>query len=77
MTRLEEILTKYSLTRENTTQYIDAVLRMNRTEAANEIDVSTDTIHRYKRAFEQMNTQERLFLISTLTQEKLLAEFIK
>ena len=69
-----EILDKYGLTRETVTEYIDAITRMNQTQAAEELSVSRDTINRYKKQFSKMDAQERLHLISSLTQEKLLSE---
>ncbi|KAB7514620.1 hypothetical protein DM867_05740 [Halosegnis rubeus] len=72
MTTTTEILDKYGLTRETVTKYIDAITRMNQTQTAEELDVSRDTINRYKKQFAEMDAQERLHLISSLTQEKLL-----
>jgi DNA-binding XRE family transcriptional regulator len=69
---LDEILSKYSLTRDTAAQYIDAITRMNQTQAANQLDVSRDTINRYKKAFSKMDAQERLQLISSLAHDKLL-----
>jgi hypothetical protein len=74
MTGTERILKKYGLTRETVTQYIDAITRSNQTQAAEELNVSRDTINRYKKQFSKMDAQERLHLISSLTQEKLLSE---
>jgi DNA-binding CsgD family transcriptional regulator len=74
MTTTVEILYKYGLTRETVTQYIDAITRSNQTQAAEELNVSRDTINRYKKQFSKMDAQERLHLISSLTQEKLLSE---
>lgn len=70
MTDVDELLSKYGLTRDNATEYIDAVIRMNLTQSAKEIGVSTDTVHRYKRAFRQMESEERAYLIATLFNEK-------
>lgn len=67
-----DVLKEYGLTRETATNYIDAITRSNQTQTAEELDVSRDTINRYKNAFSEMNAQERLLLISSLTQEKLL-----
>ena len=69
---VDTILEKYGLTRDIAKQYIDAITRMNQTKTAEELDVSRDTINRYKHAFNQMKPSERLLLISTLTQERLL-----
>ena len=70
MTATERILKEYGLTRETVTEYIDAITRMNQTQTAEELDVSRDTINRYKKQFSKMDAQERLHLISSLTQEK-------
>jgi len=68
----QTILEEYGLTRETTSKYIDAITRSNQTQTAEELEVSRDTINRYKNAFSKMKTEERLLLISTLTQDKLL-----
>jgi hypothetical protein len=73
----EQILTKYSITRETAAQYIDAITRSNQTQTAEELQVSRDTINRYKNAFSEMNAQERLLLITTLTQENLFNQATK
>ncbi|WP_336328305.1 hypothetical protein [Halovenus sp. HT40] len=68
----QTVLEEYGLSRETAAKYIDAITRSNQTQTAEELNVSRDTINRYKNAFSEMNAQERLLLISTLTQEKLL-----
>ena len=68
----QTVLEEYGLSRETAAKYVDAITRSNQTQTAEELDVSRDTINRYKNAFAEMNAQERLLLISTLTQEKLL-----
>ena len=70
--KVDQILEKYGIAKDTTTQYIDAITRSNQTEAAEELDVSRDTINRYKKAFSSMDPVERLQLISTLAQNKLL-----
>jgi len=70
--KVDEILEKYSLTRENVVAYIDAIVRSNQTDTAEAMSVSRDTVNRYKKAFGSMSEQERLLVVSTLTQEKLL-----
>jgi len=70
----EEILDRYNLDRETAANYIDAITRMNQSEAADETGVSRQTTNRYKNAFQKMNAHERLLLISTLTQDKLLQQ---
>lgn len=68
----QTVLEEYGLSRETAGKYVDAITRSNQTQTAEELNVSRDTINRYKNAFSEMNAQERLLLISTLTQEKLL-----
>ena len=68
------VLDEYGLTRETAAKYVDAITRSNQTQTAEELNVSRDTINRYKNAFSEMDAQERLLLISSLTQEKLLSE---
>ena len=70
----QTILEEHGLTRENAVKYVDAITQMNQTQTAEELGVSRDTVHRYKNAFQKMNPQERLLLISSLTQERLLEQ---
>ncbi len=74
MTSVDNILTKYSLTRDTAAKYVDAITQMNQTETAEALDVSRDTINRYKNLFRDMNKQERALLIASLTQDKLLEQ---
>ena len=69
---LNQILEKYGLTRRTTTEYIDAITRMNQTQTADELNVSRDTINRYKNAFAEMSQRERTLLITSLAQDQLL-----
>jgi len=71
------VLEEYGLTRETAAKYVDAITRSNQTQTAEELDVSRDTINRYKKQFAEMDAQERLLLISNLTQEKLLNQSTK
>jgi len=73
----QTVLEEYGLSRETAAKYVDAITRSNQTQTAKELDVSRDTITRYKNAFREMDAQERLLLISTLTQEKLLDQATK
>jgi DNA-binding XRE family transcriptional regulator len=73
----QTVLEEYGLSRETAAKYVDAITRSNQTQTADELDVSRDTINRYKNAFRKMNAQERLLLISTLTQEKLVESITK
>jgi len=69
MTTVNDLLDQYGLTRDTATAYIDAITRLNQTETADELDVSRDTIHRYKNEFADMTGKERAFLIVTLFDE--------
>lgn len=70
----DQILSKYSLTRENAAAYIDTITRKNQSQTAEEIGVSRDTISRYKREFSEMTDEERAQVIASLIQEKFLEE---
>lgn len=70
----DNLLQKYSLTRDTATQYIDAITRKNQSQTAEELDVSRDTINRYKNAFSEMKSHERTLIITALLQEKYLQE---
>ncbi|WP_181685071.1 helix-turn-helix domain-containing protein [Halorhabdus salina] len=71
---VDKILNRYNLKRKNAARYIDAITRLNQTQTAEETGVSRQTVSRYKNAFQEMTRQERLLLIATLTQEKLLEQ---
>lgn len=73
-TYVDELLDDYGLTKANTVKYIDAIVRLNQTKTAEEIEISRRQISRYKDAFQQMTPQERLTVISALAQEHLLAD---
>ena len=75
--KIQTILEEYGLSRQNAGNYVDAITRMNQTQTAEELGVSRDTVNRYKNAFEKMTAQERLLLISSLTQEKLLEQVLE
>lgn len=70
MTDLDDLLQQYGLTRENAVAYIDAIVRRNQSETAEEMEVSRQTINRYKRAFQAMTAEERAFLIASLFDER-------
>jgi len=68
----QTVLEEYGLSRETAQEYIDAITRMNQTQTAEELDVSRDTVNRYKNAFAEMSPRERILLIASLAQDKLL-----
>jgi len=70
MTDLDDLLSSYGLTRDTAIAYIDAIVRSNQTETADELNVSRDTVNRYKKAFREMSGEERAFIISVLFTER-------
>ena len=69
MPNVDDILESYGLTRATAIDYIRFIVGCNQTEAARRIDVSRDTINRYKKAFNKMTETERTFLIYTLMED--------
>jgi hypothetical protein len=69
---VDNILNRYNLTRETARQYIDAIIQLNQSQAADEAQVSRQTINTYKNAFQQMTETDRAALISSLAHETLL-----
>ncbi|WP_337652334.1 hypothetical protein [Halomontanus rarus] len=62
---------EHGLTRENAAKYVAWSPCFNRKELAEEMQLSEDSIFRYKRAFAEMSAVERLQVISVLSQELL------
>jgi len=71
---VDDILEEYSLTRATAADYIDAITHLNQTQTADEINVSRDTVNRYKNTFNNMTENERALIITTLLHEKLLKQ---
>lgn len=46
--------------------YLDAIIRMNQTDAAQEMEMSKDTVNRYKHKFREMTPKERNLKIAQL-----------
>lgn len=70
MTELDDLLDRYGLDRDTVTAYIDAIVRSNQTETAEELQVSRDTVNRYKNAFHEMTQEERAFVIAAVFDER-------
>lgn len=70
VTAVDDLLEKYSLTRDNAAAYIDAIVRMNQSETADEVELTRQTVNRYKNAFAQMEAEERAFLVASLFDER-------
>lgn len=66
MSSAEEILQSYGLKRETAVRYLDAIVRSNQTQTAEEIGMTRHTVNRYKNAFQEMTGEERAFVIFTL-----------
>ncbi|ESS05706.1 MAG: hypothetical protein A07HB70_02186 [uncultured archaeon A07HB70] len=49
--RPRDVLFKYSLTEKVAAAYINTIIRMNQTQTAEALDVSRDTVNRYKNVF--------------------------
>lgn len=70
MAKVDDLLSKYSLTREDARAYIDAIVRLNQSQTADEIDVHRKTVENYKNRFTEMSEEERAFLIAALFDER-------
>jgi transcriptional regulator with XRE-family HTH domain len=70
MTAVDDLLEKYSLTRDNAAAYIDAIVRMNQSETAEAVGLTRQTVNRYKKAFAEMDAEERAFLMASLLDER-------
>lgn len=69
---VDEILQRYSLTRDTARKYIDAIVQQNQSQAADDADISRRTVNTYQRAFHDMTDLERAALISALAHDNLL-----
>lgn len=76
MSLVEDLLQKYSLNRETAEKYIDATVRLNQVETAEEISVSREWVRQYKNKFQEMKPMERALLISELMEERFKKEVI-
>jgi predicted DNA-binding protein (UPF0251 family) len=70
VTKVDELLDEYSLTRENARAYVDAIVRLNQTKAADEMGVHRKTVENYKNRFAEMSEEERAFVIAALFDER-------
>lgn len=70
MTTVDDLLEKYSMTRDNAAAYIDAIVRMNQTETAEATGLTRQTVNRYKKALAAMDAEERAFLVASLFDER-------
>lgn len=77
MTLVEDLLQKYSLDRETAEKYVDATVRLNQVETAEEIGVSREWVRQYKNKFQEMEPMERALLISELMKERFKKEVVR
>jgi DNA-binding XRE family transcriptional regulator len=70
VTSVDELLSSYSVSRDTAIAYVDAIVRMNQTDCAEEIGVTRPTVNRFKKAFANMSDEERAFLIASLFDER-------
>ena len=66
---VEQIIRDHRLTPENVKQYVARGLAYNRKEVAQDMQVSRDTVFRYKRAFAEMDVVTRLRLMEWAVSE--------
>lgn len=69
--KVDRILQRYGITREQADEYIDAIVRMNQKDAAGEIGVTRRTVNqRYQKAFADMTPAERDLVRLSLAEER-------
>jgi predicted DNA-binding protein (UPF0251 family) len=69
---VDKILDRYNLTKDYARSYIDVIVHLNQSQAAEEAGISRETVRKYKKAFHQMTDTERAAVISALAQEILI-----
>lgn len=65
-----ESVREYGLTPENAAKFVLLSPAYNRKELAEEMEISVDTAHRYRRAFQEMDIMERASIIGALAIDK-------
>lgn len=70
MDSIDKILTEYQLRRETAAKIITNSMRFNWVDLADEIGVSEDTVHNYRRAFLEMSEAERLRVTAVLAHDR-------
>lgn len=66
---VDQILRDHGLTRENAKQYICRSPAYNRQDIAEDMELSQETVHRYKREFQEMDAVTRSRIIGELGTE--------
>lgn len=64
MTRADDLLEEYGLTRQSVARYVDLVVRRRPLQhAPDEVGLSESVAHRVKDAFREMPEEDRLYLV--------------
>ena len=71
---VDDILNRYNLTKDYARRYIDSIVHLNQSQAAEEADISRETARKYKNAIHEMTDLERATLISALAHDTLLEQ---
>jgi len=69
-TVFERILNKHGMTEDTALKYMDGVVRRNNVETAEIMDMSDETVKRYKNKFDRMSETERWIVLGELSQRK-------
>jgi hypothetical protein len=69
-TVFERILNKHGMTEKTALKYVDGVVRRNNVETAEIMNMSDETVKRYKDKFDRMSETERWIVIAELSQRK-------
>lgn len=64
------MLKDHGLTQDIARQFVLLSPALNRREIADRLDVSEDTVHRYKSAFKEMTEAERVRVVAALALER-------
>lgn len=67
---VDQVLRDHGLTRENAKLFVLYSPAYNRKELAEEMAISVDTAHRYRRAFREMNIVDRARVVAVLAADK-------
>lgn len=67
---VDQVLRDHGLTRENAKQFVLLSPAFNRKALADEMEISEDTAHRYRRAFREMDVADRARVVAALAAER-------
>lgn len=69
---VDDLLSEYGMERGLAQDYIEHTLFLNQTKTAEAMDVSRQTVQRYKNIFGEMSRGERIYLLAQLGEESLM-----